>query len=74
MIVRALGSTTVTSILREGGDLYVTRYGWPTLAQLLPANWYNEQWYARHGIKLPGSGHVYHVSTRPVRGKTSTWS
>ena len=36
----------------------------------MPANWYSDQWYARHGEKLPGSGHVYHVSTRPVRGKS----
>jgi len=53
----------------EGGDLYVTRNGWPFLEQLLPANWYSDKWYARQGEKLPGSGHVYHVSTRPVRGK-----
>ena len=70
MIVRAFGVDYGHVHPREGGDLYVTRYGWPTLAQLLPANWYSDQWYARHGIKLPGSGHVYHASTRPVRGKS----
>ena len=70
MILRAFGVDYGHVHPREGGDLYVTRYGWPTLAQLLPVNWYNEQWYARQGIKLLGSGHVYHVSTRPVRGKS----
>ena len=33
----------------EGGDLYVTRLGWPWLAQLLPAHWYTDEWYARRG-------------------------
>ncbi len=70
MIVRAFGVDYGHVHPREGGDFYVTRHGWPTLAQLLPSNWYSDQWYARHGIKLPGSGHVYHVSTRPVRGKS----
>jgi hypothetical protein len=54
----------------EGGDLYLTRYGWPYLAQLLPANWYQDRWYAESGERLPGStGHAYHVLTRPVGGK-----
>ena len=54
----------------EGGDLYLTRYGWPRLAQLLPANWYADRWYAQHGERLPGStGHAYHVVTRPAEGR-----
>lgn len=54
----------------EGGDLYLTRYGWPNLAQLLPANWYADRWYAQRGERLPGStGHAYHVLTRPEGGK-----
>ena len=56
--------------LPEGGDLFLTRYGWPYLAQLLPANWYAERWYARSGERLPGAtGHAYHVQTRPVAGR-----
>ena len=53
----------------EGGDLYLTRYGWPSLAQLLPGHWYADRWYAQSGQRLPGStGHAYHVLTRPVGG------
>jgi hypothetical protein len=56
--------------LAEGGDLFLTRYGWPYLAQLVPANWYAERWYARSGVRLPGAtGHAYHVETRPVAGR-----
>lgn len=55
----------------SGGDLYVTRYGWPWLPHLLPAAWYEDQWYARNGERLPGaSGSVYRVRTRPVGGRS----
>ncbi|MGD0946045.1 MAG: hypothetical protein ABSA52_01335 [Candidatus Binatia bacterium] len=70
MILRAFGVDYAHVHLPEGGDLYVTRNGWPFLEQLLPANWYSDKWYARQGDKLPGSGHVYHVCTRPVGGKS----
>ncbi len=54
----------------EGGDLYLTRYGWPHLAQLLPAHWYLDRWYAQAGQRLPGStGHAYRVLTRPTGGR-----
>lgn len=56
----------------EGGDLYVTRFGWPHAHQLLPANWYADEWYARRGQKLPGAtGHVYRVASRPVNGRSA---
>lgn len=52
------------------GDLFLTRFGWPHLAALLPAQWYADQWYAKQGQRLPGStGHAYHVLTRPVDGR-----
>jgi len=57
--------------LPEGGDLFLTRYGWPHLAQLLPANWYAERWYARVGVRLPGAtGHAYHARD-PPRGRAA---
>lgn len=70
MIVRAFGVNYGHVHPTEGGDLYVTRYGWPRLSQLLPANWYADKRYVRQGIALPGSGHVYRVSTRPEAGKS----
>jgi len=69
--VRAFGVDYAHVKPEGGGDLYVTRYGWPFLAQLLPVNWYENQWYARKGEKLPGAtGQVYRVPTRPVAGKS----
>jgi len=69
--VRAFGVDYAHVKPEGGGDLYVTRYGWPVLSQLLPVNWYEDQWYARRGEKLPGgTGQVYRVPTRPVGGKS----
>jgi hypothetical protein len=71
VVVRAFGVDYGHVCPPEGGDLFVTRFGWPVLKQLLPNNWYTDQWYAKEGEKLRGStGHVYHVPTRPVAGKS----
>lgn len=72
LIVRAFGVDYGHVRPPEGGDLYLTRYGWPYAAQLLPANWYADRWYVEHGERLPGAtGTVYHVATRPVGGRTA---
>ena len=72
LIVRAFGVDYGHVRPPEGGDLYVTRYGWPYAAQLLPANWYADKWYVERGERLPGAtGTVYHVATRPVGGRTA---
>jgi hypothetical protein len=56
--------------LGDGGDLFLTAFGWPYLAQLLPAQWFAERWYVKQGQRLPGStGHSYHVRTRPADGR-----
>jgi hypothetical protein len=70
MIVRAFGVEYAHLEPPEGGDLYVTRLGWPDVGALLPARWYADQWYARNGVKLPGStGHVYRVRIGAERGR-----
>jgi hypothetical protein len=49
--------------------LFVTRYGWPFLRQLLPGSWYANQRYAKEGERLTGStGHVYRVLASPASG------
>jgi hypothetical protein len=69
MTLRAFGVDYAHVRTPEGGDLYVTRAGWPFLRQLLPENWYTGGWYVEAGEKLPGStGHVYRVPTRPADG------
>ena len=69
MVVRAFGVDYGHVCPPEGGDLFVTRFGWPFLEQLLPGTWYTDQRYAKEGEKLPGStGHAYHVVTKPADG------
>ncbi|MFH1723278.1 MAG: hypothetical protein ABII00_01530 [Elusimicrobiota bacterium] len=70
MVVRAFGVDYGHVHLREGGDLYVTRYGWPHAPLLTPDNWHADNWYAKKGLRLRGSGHVYHVRTKPVRDRS----
>jgi len=55
---------------RGGGDLYVTSLGWPHVRHLLPEQWYTDKWFAREGVRLPGStGTVFRVPTRPINGR-----
>jgi len=51
----------------KGGDLYVTRYGWPHVACLLPERWYEDHYYSNAGERMRGStGTVYSVFTSPT--------
>lgn len=69
-VVRAFGVTYGYVRPPEGGDLYVTRYGWPHLHALLPAQWYVGERYAA-GARLPGgSGHVYRYGSPKAGGGT----
>jgi hypothetical protein len=55
-----------------GGMLYVTRYGWNLLDNILPSRWFCQREYARDGEKLKGgTGAVFHLDTCSLRtGKT----
>jgi len=65
-VIQAFGVDYARVHVPPGGDLFVTREGWPFLRQLLPENWYADQWYSRAGEKLAGStGNVYRVRTKP---------
>ncbi len=55
----------------DGGDLLITRYGWPFVRCLMPENWYADRGYADRGQRLPGAtGQVYRVPTRPIAGRS----
>ncbi|MCX6878684.1 MAG: hypothetical protein NTW21_33460 [Verrucomicrobia bacterium] len=53
-----------------GGDLYLTGFGAAVLRCLLPENWYENEYFFRHGTKLLGTSSVYRVTTKPVFGRT----
>ncbi len=53
----------------DGGELYLTRYGWPWRDQLEPDQWYDDRQYSRRGDKLPGgTGSVFCVASSPESG------
>ncbi len=71
-IVRAFGVDYGHVCPPEGGDLYVTRFGWHAMPHVLPAHWYVNEWYARSGARLiGGTGMVYRVRTRPFEGRSA---
>lgn len=46
----------------QGGDLFVTRWGWPLAESLLPDRWFVGQRFCKVGRALAGAtGAVYHV-------------
>lgn len=53
----------------DGGDLYLTQYGLPIWANLLPENWYAREWFESKRQRLEGSSTIYKVPTRPINGR-----
>jgi len=53
----------------DGGDLYLTRFGFPFREHLAPENWYAPGWFAEHRIPLEGTSTIYKLPTQPVRGR-----
>ena len=67
--VRMFGLDYSRVDLDEGGEIYVTRYGWDRLPAILPEHWFLNGRYARDGVKLPGgTGMVYGLDA-PVPSK-----
>lgn len=54
----------------NGGDLYLTSFGAAVLRCLLPENWYEHEYFCRHGTRLLGTSAVYKVTTKPVFGRS----
>lgn len=54
----------------DGGDLYVTQMGLPFWQNLLPENWYAQEWFESKRERLEGTSTVYKVPTRRVNGVT----
>lgn len=54
----------------DGGEMWMTRYGWPWREHLDPAKWYTGKRYVSEGERLTrGTGAVYRVSTSASRGR-----
>ena len=53
---------------RDGGELYLTHFGLPFRAQLLPENWYEPHWFRGRRVRLEGTSAIYKVPTKRVNG------
>ncbi len=54
---------------RNGGDLYLTKYGVPFWEHLMPENWYAKEWFEAKRKRLVGTSTVYRVPTRRIHGR-----
>lgn len=68
--VRLLGVDYVHLPTSDGGDLYVTWDGIHLLGHLHLENWHDRQWFEANRRRLPGSGTVYRLPTKPVNGRS----
>lgn len=68
--ISLLGVDYVHLKTSDGGDLYVTRLGLPFWRNLMPENWYAQEWFETKRERLEGTSMVYKVPTRRVNGVT----
>jgi hypothetical protein len=69
-LVNVLGVVYYHSRTEDGGDLYLTRHAEPHREHLEIRNWYEENWFAKHRVKLLGTSSVYRVPTRRIGGSS----
>ncbi|MCB1071302.1 MAG: hypothetical protein H7A43_08100 [Verrucomicrobia bacterium] len=64
--VRLFGVSYVHLPDDRGGDLYITRDGWPYVQSLMPSVWYDHQRFHKEGQRLTGgTGTVYRLLCSP---------
>jgi hypothetical protein len=69
LIVNVLGVDYVHTFNQDLGDLYLTATGFACAEHLQPDNWYDLKWFRTHRQPLEGTGSVYAVPSKPIRGE-----
>jgi len=69
-LVSVLGVVYVHKRTRDGGEIYLTRYGLSVAEQLNVENWYEKEWFEGHRERLDGTSSVYRVKTREIDGQS----
>jgi hypothetical protein len=67
-LVNVLGVVYIHTKTEDGGDLYLTRFAESHQEQLQIKNWYEDNWFTEHRVRLLGTSSVYRVPTRRVNG------
>jgi hypothetical protein len=65
-LVNVLGVVYLHSKTEDGGDLYLTRFAESLQEHLAISNWYEENWFNEHKVRLLGTSSVHRVPTKPV--------
>lgn len=69
-LITVLGVAYVHTKTKEGGDLYLTRFGLQVHDVLQVENWYEPEWFTQHRCQLQGTSTVFRVPTREVGGRS----
>ncbi len=67
-VISLIGVDYLRLKTRDGGDLYLTRFGMPFRDHLAPENWYAPDWFNEQRVRLAGTSVIYRLPTRPVHG------
>ena len=67
-VISLIGVDYLRLKTRDGGELYLTRFGVPFRDHLAPENWYATDWFNARRVRLAGTSVIYKVPTRPVHG------
>jgi hypothetical protein len=76
MVIHSTGAEVISLIgvdyfwfeTRDGGDLYLTRFGVPFRDHPAPENWYAPDGFTEQRVRLVGTSAIYKVPTKPVCG------
>jgi len=71
-LINVLGVNYVHTTDELIGDLYLTAVGYQYAEHLQPDNWYEPSWFRSKRERLPGSGLVYALPTKPIQGENLT--
>jgi len=66
--VNVLGVVYLHTKTEDNGDLYFTRFAEPHQEHLDIKNWYEETWFNKHRVRLPGTSSVHRVPTKSING------
>ena len=66
--MNVLGVVYLHTKTEDNGDLYFTRFAEPHQEHLDIKNWYEETWFNKHRVRLPGTSSVHRVPTKSING------
>ncbi|MCE5250786.1 hypothetical protein LLG96_11260 [bacterium] len=69
-IINILGVVYIHVKTSDGGEMYLTRFGFQYRDLLDINNWYEKEWFESHRERLKGTSSVYRIHTKEIDGKS----